>query len=322
MSWLSALAVSKRSVTLLLAIALFAGGIVAWGDLKQELLPDIEFPLITVIAAQPGSGAADVAEQVARPIERAIGALPRLERVQSTSTNSLALVVAQFSFGTDVPATRAAIEQNLARVGLPPGVEPQVSALNVNAFPVIIAAVSAPDGIGLDTIATIARREIVPELQALDGVASADVTGGLERRLLVTLDPARLANAGVSMQQVVGVLQANNITLPGGQLPGESTKVPVSTIGRLASVDDVEGLVVGFRQSSPTGQPTPMRLGDLGTIELAEVATTGYAQTNGRPSLGLTVIGAIATAVVFVGGREVWSRTFSVLASAKPNTRR
>ena len=289
MSWLSALAVSKRSVTLLLAGALFVGGIVAWGDLKQELLPDIEFPLITVIAAQPGSGAADVAEQVARPIERAIGALPRLERVQSTSTNSLALVVAQFSFGTDVPATRAAIEQNLARVGLPPGVEPQVSALNVNAFPVIIAAVSAPDGIGLDTIATIARREIVPELQALDGVASADVTGGLERRLLVTLDPARLANAGVSMQQVVGVLQANNITLPGGQLPGESTKVPVSTIGRLTSVDDVEGLVVGFRQPSPTGQPTPMRLGDLGTIELAEVATTGYAQTNGRPSLGLTV---------------------------------
>src|SRR3990170_4669952 len=289
MSWLSALAVSKRSVTLLLAIALFGGGIVAWGDLKQELLPDIEFPLITVIAAQPGSGAADVAEQVARPIERAIGALPRLERVQSTSTNSLALVVAQFSFGTDVPATRAAIEQNLARVGLPPGVEPQVSALNVNAFPVIIAAVSAPNGIGLDTIATIARREIVPELQALDGVASADVTGGLERRLLVTLDPARLANAGVSMQHVVGVLQANNLTLPGGQLPGESTRVPVSTIGRLTSVDDVEGLVVGFRQPSPTGQPAPMRLGDLGTIELAEVATTGYAQTNGRPSLGLTV---------------------------------
>lgn len=289
MSWLSALAVGKRSVTLLLAAALFVGGIVAWGDLKQELLPDTQFPIITVIAPYPGSGAADVAAQVAQPIERAIGALPRLERVQSTSTNSLALVVAQFSFGTDVPATQATIEQNLARAGLPTGVEPQVSALDVNAFPVLIAAVSAPEGVDLETVASVARREIVPELQALDGVASADVTGGLERRVVVTLDPDKLAAAGVSMGQVVGVLQANNLTLPGGQLPGEGTKVPVSTIGRLGSIDEVAALVVSFRPSAPTSQPTPIRVRDLGSVESVELATTGYARTNGQPSLGLTV---------------------------------
>ena len=72
MSRLSQLAVSKRSVTLLLAAALFVAGISAWGSLKQELLPDIEFPIVTVVAAYPGAGSSDVAEQVTKPIECAI----------------------------------------------------------------------------------------------------------------------------------------------------------------------------------------------------------------------------------------------------------
>ena len=105
MSRLSRLALAKRSVTLLLAGALFIAGISAWGSLQQELLPDIEFPVVTVIAPFPGAGSADVADQVTKPIERAISSVARLKTVQSTSANSIALVVAQFTYGTDVKAT-------------------------------------------------------------------------------------------------------------------------------------------------------------------------------------------------------------------------
>ena len=113
MSRLSELAVAKRSVTLLLAGALFIAGISAWGSLQQELLPDIDFPVITRHRAISRRRRADVAEQVAEPIERAIPGVPRLEVLQSTSANSIALVVAQFSFGTDVKETLATIEQNI-----------------------------------------------------------------------------------------------------------------------------------------------------------------------------------------------------------------
>ncbi len=118
MSRLSELAISKRSVTILLAAALFIAGVSAWGSLKQELLPDIEFPIITVIAPFPGAGSADVADQVAEPIERAISGVPRLETVQSTSANSIALVIAQFAYGTDVKEATAAIEAGIADAGL------------------------------------------------------------------------------------------------------------------------------------------------------------------------------------------------------------
>jgi HAE1 family hydrophobic/amphiphilic exporter-1 len=288
---------NQRSVTLLLSVALFVAGISAWGSLKQELLPDVDFPVITVIAPYPGSGATDVAAQVAEPIERSIQGLPRLAELRSTSANSIALIVAQFEFGTNVKETRATIEENLRGLSLPASVDPTVAALNINASPVIIASIAATSEDGLDRAATIANDEVLPALQALDGVASADLTGTLEQQLLITLDPAKLAEAGITTQQITGLLQANNLTIPSGQLPEGGTRIPVSTIGRLTSVDQVANLIVGVRQPqaapgatpAPGAVPTSVFLHDVATVELEHVATTGYARTNGQPSLTLTV---------------------------------
>jgi len=326
-SRLTELAVSKRSVVLLLAIALFIAGISAWGSLKQELLPDIQLPIITVIAADPGAGASDVADQVAKPIERAISAVPQLQQVQSTSANSIALVVAQFSYGTNVKDTKAAIAASVAALKLPQGVTPQVSSLDINASPVIIASISGTGANGQTAAATVASAEVVPDLQGLSGVASVDVAGGLTSRLVVTLDPVKMAAAAVSIDQVEGVLAANNLTLPGGQLATGDSRIPVSTSGSFTTIDQVRGLVVSVRTVSPGGPaagvgaapapsaagfttipgilrliqaataggaPTPaakirIHISDIGSVAVAQVATTGYARTNGEPSLTITV---------------------------------
>ncbi len=338
MSRLSELAVAKRSVTLLLAAALFISGIAAWGSLKQELLPDIAFPVITVVAPFPGAGAADVAEQVTKPIERAISGIPRLESLQSTSANSIALIVAQFSYGTDVKETRAQIEQNLQSAGLPASVTPKVNALNINASPVIIASIAATTPDGLAEAARIAQTEISPELLGLEGVASVDVTGGETQRVLVTLDPAKLAANGVSAQQVTNALSANNLTFPAGQIQSDGSKIPVSTIGAIGSIDAIRALAVktvapvatatgAGSGAGPTGTqagasaapapsasaapsaspsaapavsplpslpagfvlPKTITIGDLGTVAVAGVSTTGFARTDGQPALSVSV---------------------------------
>ena len=297
MSRLSELAVSKRSVTLLLALALFIAGASAWGSLQQELLPNIDFPVITVVAPFAGAGASDVADQVAKPIERSIQSIPRLTSLRSTSANSIALVVAQFSFGTDVKETQAAIEQNIRNLGLPASVDPQVAALNINASPVVIASIAATSQQGLDAVAKIANQEIVPQIQSLDGVAAADLTGGLEPQVIITLDGQKLAATGVSVQQILGVLQANNITVPSGQLQAGGTRIPVSTMGQLTSVDQISGLIVGAAQPAtapgatpaPGAVPTPVKLSDVASVQLESVPTTGFARTNGNPSLTLTI---------------------------------
>jgi HAE1 family hydrophobic/amphiphilic exporter-1 len=332
-SRLSELAVSKRSVALLLAIALFIAGISAWGSLKQELLPDIQLPVFTVVAADPGAGASDVADQIAKPIERAIAGIPRLERVQSTSANSIALVVAQFSYGTNVKDTKAAIAQNVSALKLPANVTPQVSSLDINASPVIIASIFGTGADGQTAAAKVAAAEVVPDLQALDGVASVDLAGGLTSRVVVTLDPTRMAAAGVSIDAVQGVLTANNLTLPAGQLPTGTNQIPVSTSGSFTTLDQIRGLVVSVRRASPAAlagggslaggpaaagfagipdilglrtalsaavasaaaaaaaaaPPIRVHISDIGSVDVAQVATTGYARTDGEPSLTITV---------------------------------
>ena len=89
MFFLTKLAVARRSVTILIALAVFGGGVASWGNLKQELLPNIDFPIVTVIAPYPGAGTADVAEQVASPIEAAVAAVPGVESLRSVSTTGL-----------------------------------------------------------------------------------------------------------------------------------------------------------------------------------------------------------------------------------------
>ncbi len=326
MSRLTELAIARRSVTLLLAAALFIAGIAAWGSLKQELLPNVSFPIVSVIAPFPGAGAADVTEQVTKPVERAVSGVPGLTELRSTSANSLSFVIAQFDYGADLDEAVAAIEENIRSSSLPAGVSPTVGAFNLNTAPVLIASVSATSATDLERAAAIARTEIIPELQALPGVASADVAGGLEDRLVITLDSERLGEAGVSAQQVAGVLQANNLTLPGGELPVDGEEIPVSTIGRFESVAQIEGLVVGVRQpappvippgtspnpTSPGGSPAapdvpvapalpePITIADLGSVELVGQATTGYGRTNGEPAVTVSVTKTSAANTVTV----------------------
>jgi len=329
MSRLSELAVAKRSVTLLLAAALFIAGISAWGALKQELLPDISLPIITVIAPFPGAGATDVANSVTKPIERAIGGVARLETLSSSSANSISLVIAQFSYGTDVKETKAAIEANLQQARLPTNVTPQVSALDINASPVIIAAVATKGSTSLADAGAIVTKEIQPALLGLEGVASVDVSGGQEQQVVITLDPQKMADAGVTAAQVTGVLAANNLTFPSGQIVGNGLRIPVSTIGEISGVDEIKNLVVGVKQPNATGQgtgtgapaasapaasapaasapaspaptpsgpvastspagPTQIHIIDIASVDLAQVATTGYARFDGNQALTLSV---------------------------------
>jgi HAE1 family hydrophobic/amphiphilic exporter-1 len=290
MTRLTQLALRQRSVAIMLAVGVFLTGLFSWGQLQQELLPDIQLPFVTVIASMPGTGAEDVAAQLTEPIERAIQNVPRLEQLQSTSANSLSLVVAQFSFGTDIKETLTTIDQQLGQASLPEGSEPNVTALNVNDQPVVIATIGPAEGADPVEAARLARDVVLPEVRSLEGVSSADLTGGPTPVIQITLDPSAMADAGVTLQQVTGVLQANQVAIPSGTLTGLDGRFPVTTEHRFESIEELKALVVGVSgQGQPGVTPTPVTLGQIAAVEPIEVLRSGYARTNGVPSLTLTV---------------------------------
>jgi HAE1 family hydrophobic/amphiphilic exporter-1 len=286
MNWLTRSAVARRSVTLLLATGLFAAGVLAWGSLKQELLPDVAFPVATVIAPFPAAGADDVAAQVVEPIERVVLSVAGIDQVRSTSANSIGFVTAQFEYGTDIDEATAAMEEAIAGLTLPQGVEPEVQALNINASPVVVAAISSERG-SLAELGRLAESEIAPQLEGISGVASVELNGGLSDRVTITLDPAAVAHRGVNPQQIQAALVAANVTIPSGELPSEDESIPVTTIGELTTAEELGEIVVGLDVAATP--PTPVILADVADIETDAVATTGYALINGRDAIGLSV---------------------------------
>ena len=346
---LTQFAVREKSVVILLAVGIFLAGIYSWGQLRQELIPDIELPFVTVITPLPGAGAEDVATQVTEPIERSMANVPRLETVQSTSSNSISLVFAQFDFGTDLKETIDAVERAVGQVELPQGSEPQVSSFDFSSQPIIVATIGAAEGADPVEAATIARQEVVPALLAIDGVSTAELTGGATPILDIVLDPTAMAERGISLQQVQGILLANQITLPSGAMDEGVLRLPVSTEHRFASVDELESQIVGASapasgdgapaggtsgaqsgppagdaQASPAAGasaapggaidedgasaggglqlpdlsqvsealaaiPMPVTLGQIASIEERDVNASGFARTNGQPSLTLSI---------------------------------
>ena len=287
---LTQLAVAKRSVTLLITLGLLMAGFFSWTSLKQELLPDIQLPYVVVITPLPGASAQDVSTQMTQPIERSIGSVARLSHINSSSVNSMSLVVASFSYGTDIKATIATVETNVKALGL--AQTSTIQSFDINAFPQLIVAIRATGSTTPDQLNTLAQATIVPALQGVDGVSKVDLSGASQYRLVVQLDPAKLAANNVSVAQIQGVLSANNLILPAGSLPvttdGSTISIPVSAQHQLIlkQKEDLLALGVGVKMPSATSTataPTLVTIGDLGTVDLVPVYPTGYAELNKNP---------------------------------------
>jgi len=291
---LTQLAIAKRSVTVLITLGLLMAGVFSWSQLNQELLPDIQFPFVVVITPLPGASAQDVSTQVTQPIERSIGSVPRLKHVDSSSVNSLSIVVASFDYGIDVKATVSTIDANVKAIGL--SSTPTVQSFDINAFPPITVALRSKDGTTPEQLNALAAASIVPSLQSLDGVSKVDLSGVTQYQLVVNLSAAKLAADKITIAQIQGVLSANNLVLPAGSVPvtnpdGTTVSIPVSAQHQLilTNPNDLASLAVGVvmpAAGSGSTTPTPVTLGDLGTIANVPVHPTGYAELNSDPQHG------------------------------------
>src|SRR5262249_46648586 len=138
LSLLTRLAVRRSSVTLLLTVAILLFGVSAATQLKQELTPNIDFPVITIITSYPGAESQTVADSISAPVEQAVSGLPGLQNVQSTSTNGISIVVAGFEYGSDLKAAQSTISNNLQATTLPAGAgTPQVQTFNIQSQPIV-----------------------------------------------------------------------------------------------------------------------------------------------------------------------------------------
>ncbi len=282
MSFLTSMALRRPTVAVLAIFLVLGSGIFAYRSLQVELFPQIEFPLVTVLASYPSADPEAIVRQVTGPIERAIDGTPGLESIRSTTREGSSVVLATFKYGTDMAGVESVIQTAVNDITLPSGAEdPTVGRFNPDEFPVIqFSVVSDRD---LYEVQGIVRSRIVPEISGIEGVQNVSLSGEVERSVRIVADTDRMAANGVSLFQISAALSENNLTLPAGLIFDGSQAVIAKTTHTLDSIEDIQGLVVGV---SPSG---PVRLSDVADVTFRGGRPRSITRTNGKPGIGVAV---------------------------------
>jgi HAE1 family hydrophobic/amphiphilic exporter-1 len=273
-SFLARLSLANRGLVALITVAILGFGVATAPQLRQQMFPDIQFPSISVIASYPGATPELVEQQISIPIEQAVTGIDGVTMVTSASRTGSATVWVNFDYGTDVKVISADIEQALGRIQtrLPANVTPTVLAGTTDDIPVIILAASGASD-------DVLRTKVIPELNAIDGVREATLTGARTKQVTIALDLASLVAKGLSIQAVTQALTANGISTAGGVVTEGGLSYSVAVGGRFTSLDQIKDLFL-----NPT-----TRLREVAKVDSAQADTTSITRTNGQPSLGIAV---------------------------------
>ncbi|MDG9716168.1 efflux RND transporter permease subunit [Streptomyces sp. DH24] len=283
MSWLSRFSLAQRALIGLMSIVALVFGAIAIPQLKQQLLPTIELPMVSVLAPYRGASPDVVEKQVVEPIEDNLEAVDGITGVTSTASEGNAVIMASFDYGNDTKQLVADVQQavNRARVMLPDDVEPQVVAGSTDDIPTVVLAVTSDKD--QQALADQLDRTVVPDLKGIDGVGQVTVDGVRDVEITVTPDDAKLARAGLTTQALAQALQAGGATVPAGSFDEDGANRTVQVGGGFTSVKQIKDLTVRGEGRKP------VRLGDVATVAQEEAGADSIARTNGRPSLAVAL---------------------------------
>ncbi|MFI7495376.1 efflux RND transporter permease subunit [Kocuria sp. M4R2S49] len=279
---------ANRALIVLITLFVALFGVLSMRSMKQELIPSLEIPAISVVSAMPGASAEVVDEQVGRPLERALNIVEGLESSTSTSRGGLSNIQLGFEYGTDLDRARNQVERAISnvRTQLPDDVEPTAFAGSVADFPIVFLAVSSDEE--LSPLAADLERLTVPDLQKIEGVRSAEVSGAPDQVVSILPDRADLARAGATPADIRTALEESGGLVPVGTVDDGATTLPVQAGSPLDSLEAVENVPLPLPEDAPDGAE-PTTVGEVATVELDEQEQTSITRTNGDPTLALSV---------------------------------
>ncbi|PNH84706.1 efflux RND transporter permease subunit [Arthrobacter sp. AFG20] len=279
---LAHLSLGNRALIALITIFASVFGVITMSSLKQELIPSIEFPRITVITSMPGASPEVVDKQVSRPLETALNGVEGLESTSSTSRNGVSQISLVFTYGSNLDRARNQIDRAIsnAKRTLPDDVQPQAIAGSISDFPIVFLAVSSDKP--LSELNTDLQRLSVPRLQKLDGVRGADVTGGANRHILIQPNAASMAAGGASIQSVRNALTNNGDLVPAGTIEEKGQSLSLQIGSPVDSLAAVKSLPL-------SGAKAGITIGSVADVSIKDDARTSITRTNGLETLAISV---------------------------------
>ncbi|HEX2256159.1 MAG TPA: efflux RND transporter permease subunit, partial [Afifellaceae bacterium] len=290
-SMLEAVLRRPRTVMTLLTV-IIAAGIAAYISVPKEANPDIDVPVFFVSVTQQGISPRDAERLLVRPLETALRGLDGLKEVTATAAEGFAGIVLEFDIDFDKDRALSDVREKVdqARAELPAEAdEPVVRETNFALLPTITVAVSGP--VPERTLYRLAR-ELKDEIESISSVLEANLKGHREELLEVVIDSARLESYGITQQELLTSISANNQLVPAGFLDTGNGRYNVKVPGLIEKAEDVYTL--------------PIKQHGEGVVTLADVAEirrtfkdpTVYTRVNGAPAISLDVVKRLGTNIV------------------------
>ncbi|MET8724030.1 efflux RND transporter permease subunit [Streptomyces misionensis] len=284
MSWLSRFSLAQRALIGLVSIVALVFGLIAIPQIKQQLLPTIDLPMVSVIAPYQGAAPDAVEKQVVEPIENSLQGVDGVTSVTSTAGEGNAVIMASFDYGNDTKQIVGDVQQavNRARNQLPSEVDPQVISGSTDDMPtVVLAATSDKDQ---QALADQLDKTVVPALKDIDGVGRVQVTGVRDLQVTVTPDEGELAKNGLTTAALAQALQAGGVGVPAGSFDEDGANRSVQVGAGFTTLEQIRDLSL-----TGEGARKPVRLGDVATVKEQPAPADSLTRTDGRPSLAVNV---------------------------------
>ncbi len=261
-----------------LAMILF--GFISLTKLPLDFLPNISLPMIAVMTTYPGAGPQEIESEITDGLERALGSVNNLKKITSTTSENSCMIMLELEWGTDIDGAANDVRDKLGIVMpyFPDDAEnPLIFKFDVSQQPVVM----------YNLIGDIDEREmneinedIADKLQRVEGVAGSFNMGESTKEIQIKLDPVRMRGTGITSEQVMGMLQAQNVNYPLGNIDEGRKVYIVRTVGQYGDLEDIRKTVVGY-----SAEGAPILLSHIADVDEQIPEQTSISRSNGKKSI-------------------------------------
>jgi cobalt-zinc-cadmium resistance protein CzcA len=266
----------NRTLMFGVAILVVIYGHYAWTQLAIEAYPELSDVTAQVTTQVPGLAAEEIEQQITTPLERALAGTPGLVSMRSSSTFGLSLITLVFRDGAEDYWSRQRVMERLSNVTLPAGVTPSLDPVSGPAGEIYRYTLES-DSQNLMQLSELQRWKVIPALQQVPGVANVDNFGGFTKEFQLEVDPQKLLQYGVGMNDVITALSTNNTNAGGGRVTRGEQSYVIRGEGLMRSLKDMGDIVVTQHDGNP------IRVSDLGKLQYGHQIREGILGKDNNP---------------------------------------
>jgi multidrug efflux pump len=284
----STLFIRRPIATALLMVAVMLLGVLGYRELPVSALPEIEAPSLVISTQYPGASASTMASLVTTPLERNLGQISGLDMMTSDSSAGLSTIVLQFNMDRDIDIAAQDVQAaiNQARGTLPSTLPypPVYNRVNPADAPIMTLMLTS-DSRQLRDVNDLADSILAQKLSQVQGVGLVSIAGNVRPAVRIQVNPAQLANLGLTMEDVRNALTEANVNAPKGTLNGATQSYTISTNDQLATAAEYKDTIISYNSTTNA----PVRLVDVAKVVDGVENDQLAAWANGKPAVLLDI---------------------------------